>query len=308
MTYTSQKVKQEQNPKGSNKSIYFIALGILVVLLVVKIFLDQKEKSELTDYYQIELKLSKQKLDKISEELAQKIHDIDSLGGDVTELLVTQEELEKERKKLQDTRQANRQLIGRLRRKTDGYQELLKEKDKEITRLAKLSEELLTENTNLKEDKNVLNRSIVSLSENKKQLEEKVAVASQLKAEGIHIYAVAKNGKEREGVFKSRQITNLKVVFNIAKNDVAPLEGKEIIIRILDDNGQVVFDINKGSGSFMLDGKETFYTASKDVLFDNSHQQLSFIYDKGSDYDVGVYKMEVFTDGYLMGAETFTVK
>jgi len=308
MSDSTKEVIPEPTHKGSNKSIYFIALGILVVLLVVKIFLDQKEKSELTDYYQIELKLSKQKLDKISEELAQKIHDIDSLGGDVTELLVTQEELEKERKKLQDTRHANRQLIGRLRRKTDGYQELLKEKDKEITRLTKLSEELLAENTNLKEDKNELNRSIVSLNENKKQLEDKVAIASRLKAEGIHIYAVAKNGKERESIFKNRQLVQLKVVFNIAKNNVAPLEGKEIIIRIIDGNGQVVFDINKGSGSFMLDGKETFYTASKDVLFDNSNQQLSFVYDKGSDYESGVYKMEVFTDGYLMGAETFTVK
>ncbi len=308
MTDSSQEIKQEPKPKGSNKSIYFIVLGILVVLLIAKVILDQKEKSELTDFYKTELAASQQKLDKISEELAQKIHDIDSLGGDITELLATQKELEEERKKLQGTRQANRQLIGRLRRKTDGYQELLKEKDKEITRLTKLSEELLAENTNLKEDKNELNRSIVSLNENKKQLEDKVAVASRLKAEGIHIYAVAKNGKEREGIFKNRQITNLKVVFNIAKNDVAPLEGKEIIIRIIDENGQVVFDINKGSSSFMLDGKETFYTASKDVLFDNSNQQLSFLYNKGSDYDKGVYKMEVFTDGYLMGAKTFTVK
>ncbi|MCF6360565.1 MAG: chromosome segregation protein SMC [Cyclobacteriaceae bacterium] len=308
MSDSAKEVIREPNSSGSKKTIYFIVLGILVCLLVIKVFLDQKEKSELTEYYQTEMEVSQQKLDKISEELAQKIHDIDSLGGDITELLATQEELEKERKQLQATRKANRQLIGRLRRKTDGYQELLKEKDKEIAQLTKLSEELLAENTNLKEDKNELNRSIVSLNENKKQLEDKVAVASRLKVEGIHIYAVAKNGKERESSFKNRQLAQLKVVFHIAKNDVAPLEGKEIIIRIIDENGQVVFDINKGSGSFMLDGKETFYTASKDVLFDNSNQQLSFVYDKGSDYDAGVYKMEVFTDGYLMGAETFTVK
>lgn len=308
MSDSPKEIKQEQSTSGSKKPIYFIVLAILVVLLVVKVILDQKEKSELTEYYQTELSLSQDKLDKISEELDQKIHDIDSLGGDISELLATKEELEKEKIQLQDTRQANRQLIARLRRKTDGYQELLKEKDKEITRLAKVAEELMTENTVLKEDKNELNRSIVSLNENKKELEDKVSIASRLKAEGIHIYAVSKNGKERENSFKNRQLSNLKVVFNIAKNDVAPLDGKEIIIRIIDKNGQVVFDINKGSGSFMLDGKETFYTAAKDVVFDNSNQQLSFLYNKGSEYDIGVYQMEIFTDGYLMGAETFTVK
>lgn len=308
MSDSQKEIKQEQPKSGSKKPIYFIVLAVLIVLLVVKVILDQKEKSELTEYYETELTLSQEKLDQISIELDQKIHDIDSLGGDITELLATKEELEKEKAQLQDTRQANRQLIGRLRRKTDGYQELLKEKDKEITRLAKVAEELMAENTDLKEDKNELSKSIVSLNEDNKELENKVSIASRLKAEGVHIYAVAKNGKEREGSFKNRQLSELKVVFNIAKNDVAPLDGKEIIIRVIDQNGQVVFDINKGSGSFMLDGKETFYTASKEVLFDNSNQQLSFLYTKGSEYDIGVYKMEIFTDGYLMGAETFTVK
>lgn len=308
MSDSQKEIKQEQPKSGSKKPIYFIVLAVLIVLLVVKVILDQKEKSELTEYYETELILSQEKLDQISIELDQKIHDIDSLGGDITELLATKEELEKEKAQLQDTRQANRQLIGRLRRKTDGYQELLKEKDKEITRLAKVAEELMAENTDLKEDKNELSKSIVSLNEDNKELENKVSIASRLKAEGVHIYAVAKNGKEREGSFKNRQLSELKVVFNIAKNDVAPLDGKEIIIRVIDQNGQVVFDINKGSGSFMLDGKETFYTASKEVLFDNSNQQLSFLYTKGSEYDIGVYKMEIFTDGYLMGAETFTVK
>lgn len=308
MSLTPKEKKQEPQKPGVSKSLYLIVLVTLIVLLVVKVILDQKEKSELTEYYQTELKISQEKLDQISDELDQKIHDIDSLGGDITDLLATKEELEQEKTQLQNTRKANRKLIGRLRRKTEGYQELLKEKDKEITRLTKISEELMEENTVLKEDKNELNRSIVSLNENKKELEDKVAVASRLKAEGIHIYAVAKNGKEREGSFKNRHVGDLKVLFNIAKNDVAPLDGKQIIIRVIDENGQVVFDINKGSGSFMLDGKETFYTATKDVLFDNSNQQLSFLYNKGSDYDLGVYKMEIFTDGYLMGAETFTVK
>lgn len=314
MSETPQENKtQGQKPLGetnkrSKKTITLFILAALVTLLAIKIFFDQREKTELKEYYQTELEHSQAKLDEINLELEQKIREIDSLGGDITELIAAKEEVEKERNQLSATRQANRQLIGRLRRKTDGYEELLKEKDKEIVRLKKVAEQLMTENTTLKTEKNELNRSIVGLNEDKKKLEDKVAIASQLKAEGIHIYAVAKNGKEREGEFKNRNINTLKVVFNIAKNDVAPLEAKEVYIRVIDENGQVIFDINKGSGSFMLDGKETFYTAKKDILFDNSQQQLSFTYDKGSDYDKGVYKMEVFTDGYSMGAETFTVK
>lgn len=303
-----QKSASQVSNKKSKRSITLFVLAALITLLAIKVFLDQREKSELKVYYQTELEHSQAKLDEISLELEEKIKEIDSLGGDITELLATKAEIEKERDQLSDTREANRQLIGRLRRKTEGYEELLKEKDKEIVKLKKVAEQLLTENTTLKTEKNELNRSIVGLNEDKKELEDKVEIASRLKAEGIHIYAVSKSGKEREGEFRNRQISTLKVVFNIAKNDVAPLEAKEVYIRVSDENGQVIFDVNKGSGSFMLDGKETFFTASKDILFDNSQQQLSFTYDKGSDYDNGVYTMEVFTDGYLMGVKSFTVK
>ena len=308
MSDLPQEPKAPQTESKSRKNVFLIVLGILVILLTIKVLVDQKEKTNIKGFYEVELKNSQEKLDKISVELKLKIQTIDSLGGDITELQKALVEIENEKIQLKSNQVANRQTIGKLKRKTDGYEELLKEKDKEIIRLTKVAEQLMTENTDLKVEKNQLNKSIVSLNENKRELENKVAVASQLKVEGIHIYAVSKSGKERESEFKNRQLNSLKVVFNIAKNDVAPLLAKEIMIRIIDENSQVVFDVNRGSGSFMLNGKETFYTASKDILFDNSNQQLSFTYEKGSEYDLGVYKMEVFTDGYLMGAKTFTVK
>ena len=301
--------KKFQAPaKKNRRPIIFVGLGILVILLAVKIYLDHQEKLELQEYYQTELTAAQEKLDEINEELEEKITQIDSLGGDIEELVTIQAELEKERNQLQNTRQANRQLIGRLRRKTDGYEELLKEKDKEIERLAVLNQSLLTENTGLKTDKRELNRSIVELNEEKTDLESKVDIAGRLEAENFGIFSVSKSGRERDGALRKKQIAKLKVVFNIADNELAPLQAREIMIRITDQNDQVLFDVATGSGSFILDGKETFYTASQDILFDNSNQKLSFLYDKGSPYESGAYVMEVFTDGYLMGSESFTVK
>jgi hypothetical protein len=292
----------------SNRPVLFIVLGVVAILLAVKVFLDYREKQELQAYYATEMEIAKVKLDDINEELNLKIYEIDSLGGDINDLLIAKEQITEERDQPQRTRTANRQLIGRLRRKTDGYEELLREKDKEIKKLRDVNEVLVTENSDLKVDKNKLNKSIVELNEDKVVLQEKVEVASQLKAEEIQILAIATSGKERTGVLKNRQLDKLKVAFLISKNEVAPLEAKEIMIRVIDENDQVIFDVNRGSGSFIIDGKETFYTASQDILFDNSGQRLTFIYEKGSEYDPGTYKMEIFTDGYLMGAVSFAVK
>ena len=59
MSDSLKEIKQEQPKTRSSKPIYFIIIAALIVLLVVKVVLDQKEKAELTEYYQTELQLSK---------------------------------------------------------------------------------------------------------------------------------------------------------------------------------------------------------------------------------------------------------
>ncbi len=283
-------------------------IAILVIVLGVKFYLDHLEKEEMQIFFQEQLESAEKRLADISLELDTKIHLIDSLGGSIDDLILAKSEIEAERIQLQRTRTANRRLISRLAAKTEGYEQLLKAKDKEIEQLQELNEALFSENTDLKVEKNELNKSISQLNESKEELETKVALASHLEAKNIKIYAVAKNGREREGSFRRKQIEKIKIEFEIAKNDVAPIEGKDILIRVIDPNEQIIFDISKGSGTFMMNGKEEFYTSQQSIVFDNSEQVLSFEYTKGSDYISGQYRVEVITDGYSMGFRQFTIK
>ena len=79
--------------------------------------------------------------------------------------------------------------------------------------------------------------------------------------------SVNSKGRERESPFRARQLEKLKIEFNLADNKVAPIEGKKIMIRVIDDSGQVLFDVARGSGTFILNDKEEFYTASLYTLF-----------------------------------------
>jgi cell division protein ZapB len=296
-------------PKKSNKNAIIIAvLSLVVVVQGVKIYLDSQEKqeikSDLTSTEQ-ELATTMQRMTEISAELDQKIAEVTKLGGDVSDLMAAKEEIETELKR---SKRATGQEIKALKDKVEGYETLLKNKDEEITKLRSVNKELLTENTSLKTEKNQLGDSINRLSQSKDELATKVAIASQLKIENVSIVGLTDRGKERQSPFKSRQVGKLKVDFNIAENKVAAVEGKKIMIRVVDENGQVLFDVGRGSGTFILNGKEEFYTESQEVLFDNTRQKLSFLYDKGSDYAAGNYTLEVYTDDYLMGSASFVVK
>jgi len=301
---------QPAEPKKSNSKAGFIIafLSIVVIIQGVKIYLDFKDKAEITEQkanVEEDLAGTMQRLKEIQVELDQKITEIQKLGGDITDLQKAKGEVDAQLKR---NVAKSSKAIKELKDRVQGYEELLKIKDEEIEKLKSVNKELFTENKQLKTQKNVLNDSINRLATKKDELATKVAIASQLKAENISVMAVNSKGKERESPFKNRQLEKLKVEFNLAENKVAPVEGKKIIIRVIDENGQVIFDVAKGSGTFMLNNKEEFYTAQQEILFDNTRQKLTFFYTKGSDYATGNYSVEIYTDDYLMGAVQFVVK
>ncbi|MCG8311016.1 MAG: chromosome segregation protein SMC [Cytophagales bacterium] len=293
-------------PKKSNKTLIYVVVGLAILLvaaLVVNFIRENNLKKK-----NAELMVAYSRLDSIGNEMQAKIIEIERLGGNIDTLQMIKDSLETEKADLLAFRDRSYKEINRLKARVEGYRELLVMKDTEIAELKKVNEELVVENKELKTERNILNQNLREAKVTEEKLTEKVQIASRLEIENIVVAAINSKGKAKEDEFRARQIDQLKVEFNIAKNDVAPISGKEILMRIIDGNDNVLFDVARGSGTFVLDGKETFYTAKQEILFDNSQQVVSFLYDKGSEYLPGRYVMEVYTDGYMMGSKSFRVK
>jgi regulator of replication initiation timing len=303
---------QEPLQKSNKTAIIIGLLSIIVIIQSVKIFMDYREKGAINQQLEtttVDLTDTRQRLVEISAELDQKITEIQKLGGDVADLKTAKAEIETQLKR---NIAWSSKAIKELKDRVAGYEELLKVKDTELEQLKSVNTSLFSENkdlkTELRSQKNILSDSISILAKNKEELASKVAIAAQLKVENIKVAALSDKGKEREAPFRSRQIEKLKIEFNLADNKVAPIEGKKIYIRVLDENGQVIFDMARGSGSFILNGKEEWYTAMQEILFDNTRQKLTFLYEKGSEYPAGNYLVEIIGDTYKMGSVPFTVK
>jgi len=295
--------------KSSKNTIIIVVMGIIILVQAFYLFFKvpqekQEIRTELASTEQ-ELASTMQRMNEIKAELDEKIAEVQKLGGDVSDLQKAKAEVEAELKR---NKRATGKEIKALKDKVEGYELLLKNKDEEIDKLKNVNKALLSENVNLKTQKNQLGDSINRLSQTKEELATKVAIASELKAENVKIVGLNDRGKERESPFKSRQVGKIKIDFNVAENDVAPIEGKKIMIRIVDENGQVIFDVARGSGTFIYNGKEEFYTASQEILFDNTRQKLTYLYEKGSDYAAGTYTLEIYCDDYKMGTGQFVVK
>ena len=313
---TPQKKSMDHSPvtvvKDPKSNMGLVIALIIVVLLAaatgVYFFLKGERLAEENADKEKQLQQAYFDLDSIGSELDGKILKIRQLGGDVDSLVAVKAELEEEKSRLRRREINQTNQIKALKERVGGYRELLLAKDEEIKKLQTMNTELVAENTELKVTKNKLSQTINDLNSEKTELQEQVATASQLKLEDFVVYAINKRGKEYKNEFRNRQIEQIKIQFSLAENKVAPIVGKEIILRVLGIDNNVLFDVARGSGTFTIDGREEFFTAKQEVLYDRNKQQVTFLYDKGSDYDKGVYKVEVYTDQYLIGKGNFTVK
>jgi len=301
---------EQQNTK--KRTVLFSVIGLLLLANIVTVFLyyqnNQEMETEL-DSSKEELEETYNKLESISNELNLKIEELQKLGEDVEELRLIRETLEQEKEQLQDDQRLAQKRYVQIRNRVEGYRELLLKKDEEIAELKELNEALYAENTELKEDQRVLSKTLSEVQNNNEELSDKVQLASRLEAENINLVGINGRGNARErDRYRNNQIEKLQLTFNIAKNDVAPLEVKDIMVRIVDPEGNVIFDVARGSGTFMKDGKEIFFTQKQEILFDNSQQQLTFQYEKGSEYLEGRHTVEIYTEDYLIGTTNFEIR
>jgi cell division protein ZapB len=298
----------EQSGPKKRKYIWGILIGIIALLLIaqaVTLFFKFRSDKE----YNAEIEQARDEITILEHELTQRRDEILSLGGNVQDLEEAVKQLEEEKENLIQNRKYSDLQLARLRNKVEGFQELLVMKDEEIAHLKTVNTELVEENIGLKTEKNELSATLSQEVQTRKVLEEKISVAGHLRAENITIYAINSRGRVREeDEFKARFIDKIRVEFNIEENELAPIEGKDIMIRVVSPDENVLFDVASGSGTFMFNGKEEFYTAKQQILFDNTRQKLIFDYDKGSEWQPGTYQLQIFTEDYLMGDKTFVVK
>lgn len=267
-----------------------------------------------------ELLLTNTKLDSISAQLDAKIAEVASLGGQVADLEALKAQLEQDKRNLVNSKNVS---IKSYEDKIKGYEAALSAKDVEIAKLREENAQLTTEvktlgseNTTLKtnvstlkSDKQALADSVYATTVKNRELAEKVTLAAALKAINVTVNAINSRGKERDGgEYKAKRVEKVKISFKLSENPLTKREEKVIYMRLLDPQGNVISDMATGSGSFMFGGKEMVYTAKQSISYDNTGQNVDFIYSRGANYTKGKYAIELFSEGFSIGRGSFDVK
>ena len=134
-----------------------------------------------------------------------------------------------------------------------------------------------------------------------------VLTCSNIRMEPIHL---RKNGKEKETT-KARKVDVLRIMFDIDENRIAESGTKQIYLRILSADGNVMTSPANGSGMLnTIKGDQMSFSLVKSVPLTQGQPLKNVMADwkQEGDYAKGVYTIEIFSEGYKVGSGTVTLK
>ncbi|TAH07872.1 MAG: hypothetical protein EAZ13_05190 [Sphingobacteriia bacterium] len=200
-----------------------------------------------------------------------------------------------------------KKMIGELNGKIDGLFAEIEQLKGENKQLTNTNAQLNTEKTQLTTDKAGLEDNLNKTTTEKKQLEEKVDIASTLHASNIGINAIniKNSGKEKETT-TAKRADLIRVSFNIDENRITPTGTKEFYVIVTGPDGKV---ISEGSTFNAREEGTRTYTSKVSVNYEqNKNIPVSFDWRQKDAYKDGEYRIEIYNNGFKIGQSAKTLK
>ncbi len=229
--------------------------------------------------------------------LADRGSEIQKLKGSINNIL--------KRKNASDAELAQaKQMISELNGKVDGLFAEIEKLQGENKQLTAANEQLSTEKTQLTSEKENLQQN---LSATKKELDEKVDVASTLHASNIGITAIdVRNSGKEKATTTSKRADLMRISFVLDPNRIAPSGTKDIYVCVTAPDGKV---ISEGTKFVTREEGEKVYTSKVSVSYEQGKvTPVSFDWKQSDKYQTGNYKIEIYNNGFKFGEGVKTLK
>ena len=215
-----------------------------------------------------------------------------------SEKLKTQRLLEE----LRQVKTTNAAEILRLKKELKTVRAVLRTYVIQIDSLNRLNAALMEENQEVKSKYSAATAQINTLSQEKKNLNEKVSLAAQLDATNISALPMNKRGKKAR---KVKDVKKIAISFTIVKNITAETGNKTIYVRIAKPDNDI---LSKGNTTFAYEDREITYSIKKYIEYTGEEQSVTVYWDVEEYLPAGTYTVYIFADGNMIGQNSFTMK
>ncbi len=300
---------KKKNPFAWIPWVIILALGgIVIYLLQNKGKLEDNRDELLTENTRVdssynsvntEYQASLARIDNLMSQNEGMARELEDRNGEVAKLKAEINSTLNKKNKTSGDYEKARQLIKQLNNKVRGYEERIAELEAQNAALS-------ATNTNVARQRD-------STTTENTGLQEKVKLGAVLHASNIRMIPIdlRRGGSKEKETTKARRVDLLRILFDIDENRVAESGPKDLYIKIMDPDGQLISNASIGSGVTTGAGGERIdYTLQKQVMLTQNERarDVNIDWSRQDDYQRGTYRIYIYNEGYPIGSGSVTLR
>ena len=271
---------------------YKIVICILAVILAaLSVLYYNINRQQQRDYELLSIER-----DSIQSDLGHLIDEYDDLKYQNDTISASLERANEMMEQLKRERRLNYAKIKEYEKEVGTLRSVMKTYLRQIDSLNNLNKKLIDENVSYRKEISSANLRAELAEEKATELDNKVRQGAILRARDIALVPLNKNGK---AVSRVKTATTLRADFTISANELTAAGNREIYLRVTAPDGYVLS--TEDTPTFTFEGGTLNYSAARDVDYQNEDVDVSIFYN-GSGFTAGTYKIQIYTDGYLIGS------
>lgn len=291
-----------KSPLEDKKSrrIILVLSAFLTVLLIFMIFRENQHQQKIATVIQYEEEKNslRDNLDDLIDEhemlkdeygeLSNQLEDRDSTilayAEEIKQLLRSKGELTQAKSKIRRLKDISKRYVSA------------------IDSLYTLNQLLQSENDSVKRANQLISNRNRTLEKNNQDLTDKVFTASMLRVENVEIEGVYYRSSGREvTTTRASKIQNFSICFDIIENKVTEPGLKDLYIRIINPQGDVLNIANKVQEVKMESDSLIQYTTQYTFNYTNLKLRECLLWTRGNILMSGIYYFEFIMDGQTVG-------
>jgi cell division protein FtsL len=310
LCYLKLQVLMAESSSSNNRGL-LILIVLLAITNIATVFLFYNERQENVQLIVENTDLSTEK-DALTAELELMLARYDSVSTDNAEMLAQIEEqkaqieqMMKEAEKHKDDAWA----IYKLRKEAKTLRDVMRNYLVTIDSLNTVNQELVVQKAEVETKLTEQKEENKELSNKNEELAEKVKIGSKLRVVDLVSNGQrVKNSTVHRETDRANRVDKIKTCFTIDRNEVTKPGKKDIYLRIIGPDGEVLAYEQDQTYMFTYDGKEGLYTRKEEIMYENEETDMCLYWDMLSEAQEGKYIIEIYAEDYLMGTTSFELK
>lgn len=297
--------EKKENKEINKLSLLILAVIVLVLIIAGAAYYIHHQNKQMEDLEQM-YSLDKEELEDEMNELSMQYEGYKfQVGNDSLVSLLTSEQAKVQRlqEELRTVKATNTKEISRLKKELQTLRKIMRNYVIQIDSLNRVAEQLTVEKNEAVKKYQQASSTASTLKKEKEKLTERVTLASRLDATGITVTPVNSRGKLAKKISKMQQFV---VDFRIAKNITAPVGEKVVYVRIMKPDDDIL--VKNRSNVFTFEEKEINYSMKKMIEYEGEELPVTMYWDIEEYLSPGTYRVDIFTDGNLIGRKNFILE